>query len=261
MKSENVLLLHINESGTVVYIAVNGRYKGYIVISDEVKEDSKEAIINLKKSVNKGHNEISKEDIDDAFFRVVMEGDKKKNRHIDEYQRNLVAWHEAGHALVAKLVSKDSIPKVTIIPSTSGAGGVTFRVPEQESLTSKEYLVNNVKIAYGGRIAEYLLLNNEDKITTGASNDIKQATSTIRQLIEIYGMSENIGMLNTTMFDKISESEILNEAKNLSKKIYNDTLDLLTKNKILLENIANKLIEKETIYEDELDIIIGSSKY
>jgi len=121
--------------------------------------------------------------------------------------------------------------------------------------------VNNVKIAYGGRIAEYLLLNNEDKITTGASNDIKQATSTIRQLIEIYGMSENIGMLNTTMFDKISESEILNEAKNLSKKIYNDTLDLLTKNKILLENIANKLIEKETIYEDELDIIIGSSKY
>ena len=211
-------------------------------------------------AVNKGHNEITKEDIDDAFFRVVMEGDKKKNRHIDEYQRNLVAWHEAGHALVAKLVSKDSIPKVTIIPSTSGAGGVTFRVPEQESLTSKEYLMNNVKIAYGGRIAEYLLLNDENKITTGASNDIKQATNTIRQLIEIYGMSEHIGMLNLTMFDKLNEGEILNEAKKLSKKLYHDTLDLLTKNKNILEDIANKLIEKETIYEDELDIIIGVTK-
>ena len=209
-------------------------------------------------AVNKGHNEITKDDIDDAFFRVVMEGDKKKNRHIDEYQRNLVAWHEAGHALVAKLVGKDSIPKVTIIPSTSGAGGVTFRVPEQESLTSKEYLMNNVKIAYGGRIAEYLLLKDENKITTGASNDIKQATNTIRQLIEIYGMSEHIGMLNLTMFDKLNEGEILNEAKKLSKKLYHDTLDLLTKNKNLLEDIANKLIEKETIYEDELDAIIGA---
>ena len=73
-------------------------------------------------------------------------------------------------------------------------------------------------------------------------------------------MSEHIGMLNLTMFDKLNENEILNEARKLSKKLYHDTLDLLTKNKNILEDIADKLIEKETIYEDELDIIISSNK-
>lgn len=214
-------------------------------------------------ATTRNHEVITKEDIDDAFFKVVMQGHKKRsgNERKDEEVR-LVAWHEAGHALATKLLTDNEVPQVTIIPSTSGAGGVTFVTPNKMGLHSKEELMNNVKVLYAGRIGEYLLLGDENKITTGASQDIRQATTQIKQIINDFGMSDAFGMLNLSLLgnpqlQSLSENELfVKEAVKLSKELYQETLDVLTENKHILQAIAESLMEKETLTENELDMII-----
>lgn len=208
-------------------------------------------------SVDNGHDCITNEDIDKAFYQMVMKGHVKKDaegRKEDEIR--LVAWHEAGHAVAAKLLTNKSVPKVTIIPSTSGAGGATFITPDKMGLHSKKDIINDIKISYAGRIAEYLLLGNEEMITTGASADIKQATKNIRSMIESYGMTDTFGLINLKDFEYVDNKLVVEEAKKLSKEIYQETLDLLTENKHLIQAVAEALIEKETIDEEELDQIL-----
>lgn len=212
-------------------------------------------------AVDNEHEYITSEDIDKAFYQMVMQGHIKEDREDRKHDEvELVAWHEAGHAVVAKLLTNKSVPKVTIIPSTSGAGGVTFITPDKMGLHSKRDLINDVKINYGGRIAEYLLLGDEDKITTGASSDIKQATKNIRAMIESYGMTDSFGLLNLKDFEYVDNKLIVEEAQKLSKTIYQETLDLLTENKHLVQAVAEALMEKETIDEEELDQILESNK-
>lgn len=208
-------------------------------------------------AVQRNHEEITKDDIDKAFYKMVMKGSEKKNRkNRDKDEIKIVAWHEAGHALVTKLVTKRSVPKVTIIPSTSGAGGVTFIPPEKLGLHSKEDLIHDIMISYGGRVAEFLLLGDENKITTGASNDIKQATRQIKNMIKYYGMTDEFGMLNLDDLGYSNSKYIVDKAKEIAKEVYEKTLKLLEENKEILEKIAEKLIEKETLNEEELDEII-----
>lgn len=212
-------------------------------------------------AVDNGRECITSEDIDKAFYQMIMQGQVKESR--DDRKREeveLVAWHEAGHTVAAKLLTKRSVPKVTIIPSTSGAGGVTFITPDKMGLHSKQDLINDIKINYAGRIAEFLLLGDEEKITTGASSDIKQATKSIRAMIESYGMTESFGLLNLRDFEYVDNKLIVEEAKKMSKSIYQETLDLLTDNKHLIQAVAEALIEKETIEEEELDDILKSSQ-
>ena len=202
-------------------------------------------------AVSKGKEQIDNEDIDDAYFRIVMKGNKKE-AHTDQDQLRLVAWHEAGHALAAKLLTKKSVPKITIIPSTSGAGGVTFIIPDKAGLQTKQDLINEIKTLYAGRIAEYLLMGDEELITVGASQDIKQATHLIHQMIREFGMSNTFGML----YVQSAEHEVLEEAKKLSSCLYEQTLKLMEESKGVLEAIAFALINKETLVEEELDSII-----
>lgn len=208
---------------------------------------------------------ISNEDIDDAYFKMIMKGHKKKSGdEKDEDQLRLIAWHEAGHALVAKTLTNKEVPKVTIVPSTSGAGGVAFVIPKKMGLNSKEELINDIKIDYAGRAAEYLLLGSQEKITTGAYSDIQSATRKIKGMITQYGMSDTYGMLNLDMFQGSTVSadnkEVLKEASEMSKKLYEDTILLLSANKPLLEDIANELLKKETLVEDELNAIIAKHR-
>ena len=202
-------------------------------------------------AVSKGKEQIDDEDIDDAYFRIVMKGNKKE-AHSNQDELRLVAWHEAGHALAAKLLTKKSVPKVTIIPSTSGAGGVTFIIPEKAGLHTKKDLINEIKTLYAGRIAEYLLLGDEELITIGASQDIKQATSLIVQMIRVFGMSDTFGML----YVDSAEQEVLEEAKKISSCLYEETLKLMEEKKGVLKAIALALINKETLIEEELDSIL-----
>ena len=212
-----------------------------------------------------GNEIIDNAAIEDAFFKMVMKGNKKDNqakRNKDELK--LVAWHESGHTLVTKLLTNDEVNKVTILSSTSGAGGVTFRNPQDSQLYSKEYIENSIKIMYGGRAAEELLFKGDrSKITTGASNDIKQATNLIKGYISYFGMNDEIGMINIeelggNSFISNMSDKILAQASDISNKLYNETLELLKDNIEILETLANELLSRETLKTNEIDEIIDS---
>lgn len=196
---------------------------------------------------------IDTEDIENAFFKIIMQGNKKKNKE-DDKQLELIAWHESGHTLITKLLTKTGVPTVTIIGSTSGAGGVTFMSPEEEKLSSKKDLRNEIKISYGGRAAEELLLGNSEDITTGASADIRQATSVIKSYISNYGMGDK-GLLDVKQLT--SQYDVLDEATKLSNELYKETIDFLRENLDKLKALATALLEKETLYEDEIDVLLG----
>lgn len=200
---------------------------------------------------------ITNEDIEDAFFKIIMNGHKKERVENDEYAK-LVAYHESGHTLATKLLTNDGVPTVTIIQSTSGAGGVTFRAPEDVPLKSKKYLRNLVKVMYAGRAAEEILLASDDDITTGASEDIKQATEIIKQYIAIYGMGSQ-GMIDLTQLT--NQFNMIEEASNMATELYKETLDLLTMNRIKLDRLASALLEKETLEETEIDDLIGEKQF
>mgnify|MGYP001002326816 CR=1 FL=1 len=202
-------------------------------------------------AVNEGSEDIKVKHIDDAYYKMIIGGHKKKTRSDDLEEIKVVAYHEAGHALATKLLTDNEVPKVTIIPSTTGMGGATLSIPKKTGLLSKRDIVNNVKILYAGRAAEFILYNDEEEITTGASQDIKQATNLINNYFSSYGMSEEFGMLEVK-----DEKLYTKEAIRFSKKTYKEVLTLLQNNQDKLERIANELIEKETIDESRLDELI-----
>lgn len=195
---------------------------------------------------------ITNEDIEDAFFKIIMNGHKKERVENDEYAR-LVAYHESGHTLATKLLTNDGVPTVTIIQSTSGAGGVTFRAPEDVPLKSKKYLRNLVKVMYAGRAAEEILLASDEDITTGASEDIKQATEIIKQYIAIYGMG-NQGMIDLTQLT--NQFNMIEEASNMANELYKETIEFLRANRSRLDRLAAALLDKETLDEAEIDDLI-----
>lgn len=214
-------------------------------------------------SVVDDRDEITDEDLDNAHYKMIMKGNKKKNqKDRDEKELELVAWHEAGHALLAKKVANQSVPKVSILSSTSGAGGVTFITPNDNSLPSKEELEQRIMTLYGGRIAEHLLLGSPDKITSGASQDIKEATRLIRLMLTEFGMSEGYGMINpSVLFGKPNDSDyLLTEAQKISTTLYQRTFSYMQENKEDLEAIALLLLEKETIDEEELDALLNEEE-
>ena len=172
------------------------------------------AIIATRK--NKGI--ITREILDEAWMKQLMEGHLKKNGEKDNVE--LVAWHEAGHALAGLLMGQD-LTKASIIPSTSGAGGATFITPRKLGLFTVKELREQVVMLYSGRNAEAVLAekNGEDLgITTGASNDIEKATGIIKKMITEYGMNENFGLLNLEELE-IKPDVIAKEAVNLSKEL------------------------------------------
>ena len=199
---------------------------------------------------------ITNEDIEDAFFKIIMNGHKKERVKNDDYAK-LVAYHESGHTLATKLLTNDGVPTVTIIQSTSGAGGVTFRAPEDVPLKSKKYLRNLIKVMYAGRAAEEVLLASTEDITTGASGDIKQATEIIKQYIAIYGMGSR-GMIDLTQLT--NQFNMIEEASNMANELYKETLEFLAINRIRLDRLAAALLDKETLDEAEIDELISESR-
>lgn len=206
-------------------------------------------------AVNKGKNEIDLEDIDDSYYKIAMKGNKKINKNEDKDEIELVAYHEAGHALVTKLLTDNHLHKVTIIPSTSGAGGATFSVPKTNSLISKKQLLNNVKVLYAGRAAEEILKGRTEDITSGASSDIQQATKYIKAYFSELGMSSQFGMLAIE-----DDSLYMEDAVKLSKKLYEETLDILRDNHSSLVLLANELIKHETLTGDEVNSLLDKEE-
>ncbi|NFC89333.1 ATP-dependent metallopeptidase FtsH/Yme1/Tma family protein [Clostridium botulinum] len=191
----------------------------------------------------------------DKAFSVVLAGYEKQNRdYIKNKDKKITAYHEIGHALISSIVlPKEKISKVTIIPSTKGAGGYTLSIPEDSLYQSKEYLRNRIMVLLGGRAAEEIIFG-EDHITTGAHNDLQRSTSIAYKMVTEYGMGETLGLLNMGSLKhelSINENDIIKECKSLIDNIYKDVKNTLLKEKDQLDSLSEKLLEKETLYEED----------
>ena len=204
-------------------------------------------------AVNENCDYIENTHINDAYYKMIIGGHKKKNNQRDINELKLIAYHEAGHALTTKLLTDNNVPKVTIIPSTTGLGGATLSIPKRTTLMTKDEILNNIKVLYAGRAAELIITNDNGKVTTGAAQDIEQATDYINKYFADYGMSEQFGLLKIK-----DEKTYRKDAIELSKKMYDEVVSLLQDNKVYLDNIANVLITNETMNEKELDDILDS---
>lgn len=210
-------------------------------------------------AAKRGSRLIEKEDVDRAFYTVIAGAEKKDRSAICQKDREITAYHEAGHALVTKLVAPENrVTKVTIIPSTRGAGGFSVSLPPDRMYHSKKQMENSIKIALAGRVAEEIIFGR-DNVTTGASSDIEKATKIIANLVKRFGMGESTGMLNYDIILQGSQSynqAILEECEKAMERYYSETKKLLVENKYLLDRIAQALLAEETIDEERLDSLI-----
>ena len=221
--------------------------------------------------------EISKEEIADALERI-MAGPEKKNAVMSDAKRKLVAYHEAGHAIVGALMPEyDPVTKISIVPR-GAAGGLTFFAPSEERLESglysKSYLENQMAVALGGRIAEELIFGSEN-VTTGASGDFQQVTRTAKMMITQMGFSEELGQLSygggsgpSFLGQEMGQGSdysgetadiIDKEVKELVNRAYRRAKDLLQSNMDILHELSARLIEKENVDGDEFEKIILAS--
>ena len=209
-------------------------------------------------AVKNGRKAICQKDLFDVM-EVVMMGKEKKNKILSEEERKVVSYHEVGHALTSAL-QKDAEPvqKITIIPRTSGALGYVLQTPEEEKfLLSKKEILARLVVCMGGRAAEEVVF---DSVTTGASNDIQQATNLARAMVTQYGMSEKFGLMGLESRESmyLDNGSVLNcsdetashvdeEVMRILKEAYEEAKRLLTENRECLDQISAFLIEKETI--------------
>lgn len=214
------------------------------------------------RAVRDGRKEANQADLEESI-EVVIAGYQKKNAILTDKEKCIVAYHEIGHALVAAMQSHSApVQKITIIPRTSGALGYTMQVDEGEHyLMSREEIVNKIATLTGGRVAEQVVFNS---ITTGASNDIEQATKLARAMITRYGMHEDFGMVametvqnqylgGDTSLSCSPETQARIDAAvvQLIREQYEKAEQILTENRRKLDELAQYLYEKETITGDE----------
>lgn len=205
-------------------------------------------------SVQSGVGYINRKVLDEAMYKMLMQGHIKEDQgERDKAEIEVVAWHEAGHALLGKHFGNE-ISKVTILSSTSGAGGVTFSIPAKTRLLSYEDMRHNVMELYGGRAAEEIF---NGQTSVGASNDIERATAIIHEMIVKYGMSKEFGLLNLERAG-FGKEYIVEKEVELSKQLYEEAYEILQSHYDQLKRIAEQLIEQNTIYEKDLDEIVNS---
>ena len=218
--------------------------------------------------------EIAMDEVNDAIERV-MAGPEKKDRVMSEKRKRLVAFHEAGHALVGALMPDyDPVQKISIIPRGQ-AGGLTFFTPSEErmesGLYSRSYLQNQMAVALGGRVAEEIVYG-EDEVTTGASNDLQQVARVARQMVTRFGMSDRLGPVALGRsqggmflgrdiaaerdFSEDTAAAIDEEVSQLVDEAYRRATEVLVANRPVLDELAEILVEKETVDAEELQELL-----
>ena len=220
-------------------------------------------------AVRDGRKFVTQADLEESV-EVVIAGYQKKNKIMTDKEKLIVSYHEVGHALVAALQSHSApVTKITIIPRTSGALGYTMQVDEDEhNLMSREELENKIATLTGGRVAEELIF---DDITTGASQDIKQATATARSMITKYGMSENLGLVaydsdsdevfigrdwgHTKSYSENVAAAIDEEVRQMIEKCHDQAKRIILEHSYVLHECAKQLMEKEKLSRAEFEAI------
>ena len=227
-------------------------------------------------AVRNGKKVIGYEEIDYAIDRITVGIQKPIGPNV---RKELVAYHEAGHAIMAALIPDyDNVAKVTIVPRTNGAGGFTLFTPSEEriesGLYSQNYLKSQLSVALGGRVAEELIYG-EDEITTGASGDLQSVRDLARRMVTQWGFrnntniddfpiawdpSEPIGYGGNSLLSSETENEIDYEIMMIVKNAYDVCKKTLSENMDILESVKDALIEKETITGKEVEEIIKNRK-
>lgn len=218
-----------------------------------MNESAMIAARNNDKIINMNH-------INKAFYTVLVGEEKKDRSSIPLEDKEITAYHEAGHALAAKKVSRlNRVTKVSIIPSTKGTGGFSMNIPPDKMYQSKKDIINNIIIALGGRAAEEVVFGKEN-ITTGASSDLKKATEMTLSMIGAFGMDDELGLINYEILlgQNIGNNNyLLERAKSILNKLYEETKEIIIENMKSLDSIANKLLEQEVLGEEEIDLLVS----
>ncbi len=212
---------------------------------------------------------ISRKDIEQAFIKIGI-GKEKKSRLISDEEKRITAYHEAGHAILFhELKDVGPVHTISIIPTGTGAAGYTMPLPgKDEMFNTKGKMLQNIIVSLGGRIAEELVF---DDVTTGASQDIKQATQTARAMVTQYGFSDKLGLVNygsdddevfigrdlahTKSYGENVASLIDAEVKDIIDDCYNKAKEIIVKHRRVLDDCAKLLIEKEKITGEEFDAL------
>ncbi|BAY46111.1 ATP-dependent metalloprotease FtsH [Scytonema sp. HK-05] len=221
--------------------------------------------------------EISMDEINDAIDRVLA-GPEKKDRVMSEKRKTLVAYHEAGHALVGALMPDyDPVQKISIIPR-GRAGGLTWFTPSEDrmdtGLYSRAYLENQMAVALGGRLAEELIFG-EEEVTTGAAQDLQQVARVARQMVTRFGMSDRLGpvalgrqqgnmflgrdIMAERDFSEETAAAIDEEVRKLVETAYQRSKEVLENNRHILDQLAQILVEKETVDAEELQELLANN--
>jgi len=204
-------------------------------------------------AARRGAELIEPDDITTAYYTALAGSEKKDRSGIREQERTITAWHESGHALAATLLNPENrVAKVTIIPTTNGAGGFCVNILPERMYWTKKELEQQIMVNLAGRCAEELRFGAEG-ITTGASNDIEKATQTAMQYVAKFGMGEGI-------VDRVAlkdDQNINKECAKLTERLYNEAKNLLKDHYPKLEAMAQRLLEKESLDGDEVREIAG----
>ena len=222
-------------------------------------------------AVKNGRKAVSQKDLFESV-EVVLVGKEKKDRVMNQKERRIVSYHEVGHALISALQKNtEPVQKITIVPRTMGALGYVMYVPEEETyLMSKKELEERLVSTLGGRAAEELVFGD---VTTGAQNDIEQATNIAKSMVTMYGMSESFGLMGLakienqylsgrTVMDCSDQTaaQVDKEVERILKAAYQTALALLRENRMVLDQIADFLINRETITGKEFMQILRKVK-
>jgi cell division protease FtsH len=226
-------------------------------------------------AARRNKNQLGMAEFEEAIDRVIA-GPERKSRVISKKEREIIAYHESGHALVAsKIEGSDPVHKISIIPRGHMALGYTLQLPEEDRfLISKNELADKITVLLGGRVSELIRFGD---VTTGASNDLERATQTARQMVTQFGMSERLGpvVLGKKQHEIFLGRDLSDESKNYSEEIayaidqevrsiiddcFERAKSILTTHRDTLEKITSTLLAKEVLEGDELDELLGYPK-
>ena len=219
-----------------------------------------ESVVNESALIAAMHNEevITNAHIEEAIDKVVFKGNRSKEKETEvNTDKKIVAYHEAGHAVASYLLGID-IARASIISSTSGVGGAVFNQESDSQFLTNMDFRNKIKVLYGGRASEEIKFGT---VTTGASNDITQATNLIQKYVQRYGFDDDFGLLDINVLERYMDTDkIMTKFSTMSKSLYSETMKLLQENYNLVEVLAQKLLEMETLTGDSIKEILEMNK-
>ena len=269
---EEVLKVHMKDKqfANDVDVSVLARRTPGLVGADLENLVNEGALLAARKNKEK----IEMQDLEEGIERV-MAGPERKSRLINEHEKKIIAYHETGHAIVAKILpGADPVHKISIIPRGHAALGYTLQLPEEDRfLISKSELMNRIAILLSGRVSEEIVFND---VTSGAANDLERATQTARQMVTELGMSNSLGLVKLgNKREEIFLGRDISEDRNYSEEVayaidkevkaiidecYERAKEILTENRDLLDKIANVLLEREVLDAEEFSKLMEENK-